>query len=241
MVPTARATHFNHVHVELAVKRGHPAQFVRCARGAGSVLQLVPVHPGDQRQRLLAADRAGHLARPAVEFRRPQQVGAGVADLGGSDAARVDLGEQRSALQRVVHHLPLGSHVQQRTWRACLTDRPFGSAWASSGHAPCSAPQSASIITCADVSRRYSEVQHRSTGTTVAHDVLARRWVEVTRDRIRHPRLAARGADARLRATQTLGQSTRCVPGVLLRLAVPGTAPVAASRADRRGGRRTGR
>ena len=77
--------------------------------------QRVAEDPGDEGEPLLAADRA-HLFRGlTVESGGPEQVRPRITDLLDGDATGVDVGEQRTALQRVVHHLTLGTHPGQGT------------------------------------------------------------------------------------------------------------------------------
>ncbi len=56
---------------------------------------------------------------PVRETSPPAADRARVADLADSASPRVDLGEQRAPLQRVVHHLPLNSHGFQSTCGRC--------------------------------------------------------------------------------------------------------------------------
>jgi hypothetical protein len=74
------------------------------------VLELVAEDPRDLAQALLAADRAGAIGGLTVKTCCSEQVRAGVAHLGDTDPTGVDVCEQRTALQRVVDHLPLGAH-----------------------------------------------------------------------------------------------------------------------------------
>ena len=76
---------------------------------------MIPEYPRNQGQLLFAADGAHHRTGLAVELGRPQKIGVGVTDLRDTGAPRVDLGEQGSPPQGVIHHLSLQSHVDQST------------------------------------------------------------------------------------------------------------------------------
>ena len=115
MVPAARPAHLDDKNAELLVQTRHPMELVGGPSGPSRMLELVTVHPRDQRQGLLAAHGAGDRARLTVELRRSQEVRGRVADLGEADPAGIDLREQRTPLQRVVHDLSLGPHAQQTT------------------------------------------------------------------------------------------------------------------------------
>ena len=95
-----------------------PGEAGELVRGPGRAVhrpELLPEHPGDQRELLLPADGARRVGRPTVKLGRSKEVGIGVTDLGHRRPSGVDLGEQRLALQRVVHHLPFESHDVQST------------------------------------------------------------------------------------------------------------------------------
>lgn len=100
------------------------------------MLKLVSEDPGHLGEAAPAADRAGRVAVFAVELRGPEQVRAGVTHFRGADSTGADVGQQRPALQGVVHYLSLVSHpdrVRARPERAmgCSTQRPVD----ASGHA----------------------------------------------------------------------------------------------------------
>src|SRR5215203_2780246 len=110
MIPPAGATHLDHVDLELPVVHPHPVQLGdRLGLAAGGP-ELVAVHVVDVDQPLLAADRAGLLARLAVVAGGVQQVRVGVARIEGTGPPGVEVGEDRAPLQRVVHDLSTGPH-----------------------------------------------------------------------------------------------------------------------------------
>ena len=100
---------------EVGVGRREPLEFVRASGSTGSVPQRVAEDPRDEREPLLPADRTGLVRGLAVEPGGTEQVGPRIADLLDGDATGVDVREQRTALQRVVDHLSLGTHPGQGT------------------------------------------------------------------------------------------------------------------------------
>jgi len=120
-----RPANLHDVDGELREQPCHPGEFILRTCRPSHVLQLVTVNPGDQRQRLFAADRARPFARFSVEFGGPEQVRTGITHVVGADASGVDAGEQRAALQRVLHDLPLVSHDNRVRGPAALTISRF--------------------------------------------------------------------------------------------------------------------
>lgn len=98
MVPVTAPADLDVVDRELAEVPVHPRQLVRCFRGSGDVLELVPVDPRHQGQFLSAADRAVLFTGPPVELGGSQEVWARVADIVCADASGVDARQQRSPL-----------------------------------------------------------------------------------------------------------------------------------------------
>ena len=115
VVPTARPTHLDHMDRELLLGRCEANEFVRRSRRPGQCPQLLAEHPGHQRELLLAADGAHHIAATSVELGSAKQVRICIADRCNTRPTGVDLGQQRPTLKGVVHHLSLKSHEDQST------------------------------------------------------------------------------------------------------------------------------
>lgn len=115
MVPAACPAHLDHVNRELLLSGRKTHQLLGRTSRTRHRAQLVAEDPGNESQLLLTADRAHHVTALAVELCGTKQVGAGVADLLDTRPARVDLGQERPALKRIVHHLPLYPHGDQST------------------------------------------------------------------------------------------------------------------------------
>lgn len=110
MIPSTGPAHLDDVHRELPMVGGELLELVRCARRPGHLAQALAEHPGHLGQFLLAADRAGAVDRFAVEPGGTLEVGIRVADPGERGPSGVDVGQQRTALQGVVHHLSRAEH-----------------------------------------------------------------------------------------------------------------------------------
>ncbi len=115
VVPTARPAHLDHMDRELLLGRCEANEFVRRSRRPGQCPQLLAEHPGHQRELLLAADGAHHIAATSVELGSAKQVRICIADRCDTRPTGVDLGQQRPTLKGVVHHLSLKSHEDQST------------------------------------------------------------------------------------------------------------------------------
>lgn len=131
MVPAAGAAHLHHVDGERLLAVCQAVEFFGGSGRPGHLAELLAEHPRNESDLLFSADRADHIAALAVEFRGPQQVGAGIAHFRDAASTGVDLGEQRPPLQRVIHHLPLCSHAFQSTcgsrrsgWGVCCATVP---------------------------------------------------------------------------------------------------------------------
>lgn len=173
MVPAAGAAHLDHVDGERLLAGCQAVEFLGGPGGPGHLAELLAEYPRDDRELLFPADRADHVAALAVELRGPQQVGAGVADFRDTASPRVDLGEQRPPLQRVVHHLPLCSHGFQSTCGSrrsgggvcCVTVSPRSSgANYSAPVSPRQTPQTRArdidrVNTCARLDLAYADGQ----------------------------------------------------------------------------------
>jgi hypothetical protein len=115
VVPTARPTHLDHMDRELLLGRREADEFVRCSRRPGQGPELLAEHPGHQRELLLAADGAHHVAATSMELGSAKQVRICITDRCDTRPTGVDLGQQRPTLKGVVHHLSLKSHEDQST------------------------------------------------------------------------------------------------------------------------------
>jgi hypothetical protein len=115
MVPATGSAHLDHVNRKLLLSGCETHQLLGRPSRTRHRAQLVAEDPGNQGQLLFPADRAYDVTALAVEFRGSKQVWAGITDLRDACPARVDLGQQRLALKRVVHHLPLYPHGDQST------------------------------------------------------------------------------------------------------------------------------
>ncbi len=111
MVPTTAPAHLDYVYRELFASLGQPDQFLGGSGRARDRSQTLAVDPRYESQLLPPADRACDLAPPPVEFGRPQQVRIRIAHFGDRHSARIDIGEQRPAPERIVDYLPLNSHA----------------------------------------------------------------------------------------------------------------------------------
>lgn len=123
MVPAARAADLHDVDGEIRVRRRQLLDLRRGTGRAGCRPEAGTEDPGHLHEAFLAADRAGRVARLAVISRGAQQVRARVADVHDAHAAGLDVGEQRTTLQRVVDDLSLGAHPGQGTRRRRTTTR----------------------------------------------------------------------------------------------------------------------
>src|SRR4051812_37565928 len=110
VVPAATAADLDRVDGELVLRGVHAGQFRPRLRLPGHRTQPVAVDIADEGQPFSAADRARGVGRLAVVLRGPGQVGARVADLEQTGPSRVHLGDERTPLQRVVHHRPSSGH-----------------------------------------------------------------------------------------------------------------------------------
>lgn len=115
VVPTARPTHLDHVDRELLLGRRETDEFVRRSRRPGQCPELLTEHPGHQRELLLAADGAHHIAATSVELGGAKKVRIRITDRCDARPSGVHLGQQRPTLKGVVHHLSLKSHEDQST------------------------------------------------------------------------------------------------------------------------------
>jgi len=123
MVPPAGAADLHLVDGEVGVPPREPLELVRAPGRTSGLPQHVTEDPRHEGEPLLAADRARLLRGLAVKPGGAEQVGPRIADLLHGDATGVDVREQRTALQRVVDHLSLGTHPRQGT-RGGLCARP---------------------------------------------------------------------------------------------------------------------
>ena len=126
MVPPAGAADLHLVDGEVGVQRREPLELVRAPGRTRGLPQRVTEDPRHEGESLLAADRARLLRGLAVKAGGAEQVGPRIADLLHGDTTGVDVREQRTALQRIVDHLSLGTHPRQGTRGGpCVrSDRP---------------------------------------------------------------------------------------------------------------------
>lgn len=110
MIPSTRPADLDHVHRELGMMGGELLELLGTTGRAGDLTQPLPEHPGDLGQLLLAADRAGPLHRLAVETGGALQVGTRVTDRGEGRTTGLDVRQERTSLQGVVHHLSRAEH-----------------------------------------------------------------------------------------------------------------------------------
>ena len=117
----ARRAHLDDVDAELAVLAGHAGQACGVNRRPGDVAQLLAVDIGDVRELVTAvghaADRTGDLGRRAVETRRAQEIGVGVADVEAVEGLpTVEAAEHRPPLERVVDHASRSRGISDILW-----------------------------------------------------------------------------------------------------------------------------
>src|SRR5919197_998884 len=111
VVPIAAEAHLDDEDLEFPVRHREHRKLCPAPRLAGAVTQLVAVYVVHLPEVLAAAHRAPDVGRLPVVLGGVLQVRRSVAHLVHTDATRVDLTQQRSLLERVVDHLPLGTHV----------------------------------------------------------------------------------------------------------------------------------
>jgi len=117
VVPPTGTADLHHVHRELAGRVVQPSDLVGRTGGTGDRTEPVAEDPGDVDDLVATAYRALRDGRQAVERRRLEEIGPGVAGVRGGGAPGGEIGEVRAALQRVVDDLAGSSHVFQRSQR----------------------------------------------------------------------------------------------------------------------------
>src|SRR4051812_9288776 len=110
VVPATPPAHLDGVDRELLLHAVHAGEFDLRLGLTRDRAERVAVHVTHEGQPSLPADRAGDVGHLAVVLGRPRQVRAGVADLEEPRAPGVDVGQDGSPLQRVVHDGSTSGH-----------------------------------------------------------------------------------------------------------------------------------
>jgi hypothetical protein len=124
MVPATTLTDLDHVDPEFAVFGCHLGQFGSSFDSPRVLSEFVPVHVGDVREVVLAADGAANVGWLAVKLGRSQQVRVRVADVGERRVARVHGRERRTPGKPVIHNRTARGHAPQGTSAAPTAPSP---------------------------------------------------------------------------------------------------------------------
>ena len=94
VIPFAGSAYLHHVYRKFVVTRRQHDQLLITAGRTRHRAEMVTENPRHERELLLAAYRAHHRTRLAVELRGAQQIRVGVTHFADASPPRVDLGQQ---------------------------------------------------------------------------------------------------------------------------------------------------
>ena len=111
VVPATTLTDLNDIDPEFAVFSGHLVELGTALHPSRVLPEFIPIHIGNMRYRIFAANGANYLGRLPVKLRRAQQVGMRVTDVRDRRAPGPYRRERCTPGEPVIHHRTTRGHV----------------------------------------------------------------------------------------------------------------------------------